>query len=136
MDLDNPINCLTNNAQKIARSFMRDMEGALRVVGLTSQQFTTLTILKKTGTVTMGDLASIINVERTTMTRNINHMCQKEWVEYVSMDDKRIKALTLTKLGKELQSKAYPLWQEEQHKIAAKIGNNLSEDILNLGKKI
>ena len=45
MDYTNPKNCLTFKAQRVARTMGRQMEMALKPVGLTNQQFTTLTIL-------------------------------------------------------------------------------------------
>ncbi len=82
MNFDDPINCLTYNAQRIARSMGRQMEIALRPVGLTNQQFSTLTILKHFKVMSTLELADKMGVERTTMTRNLEQMRLKNWLDF------------------------------------------------------
>ena len=99
MNFNDPINCLTYNAQRIARSMGRQMESALRPVGLTNQQFSTLTILRHYKTMSTLELADKLGVERTTMTRNIEQMNRKNWLKPVIVEDKRVRAFQLTETG-------------------------------------
>lgn len=135
MNFSDPINCLTYNAQRIARSMGRQMEMALQPVGLTSQQFTTLTILKYNQSVATSELANMMGVERTTMTRNIEQMRGKGWLELVKADDRRIKAFQLTDIGKDLQAKAFPLWQAQQVKFLENLGVEKATDFIALAEK-
>lgn len=114
MDYTNPKNCLTFKAQRVARTMGRQMEMALKPVGLTNQQFATFTILNSMESVTVSELAEMMGVERTTMTRNIEQMRKKNWIEQVPTKDQRIRAYEITRSGKDLYGKAVPLWQAQQ----------------------
>ena len=135
MNFNDPINCLTYNAQRIARSLGRQMESALRPVGLTNQQFSTLTILRYYKTMSTLELADKLGVERTTMTRNIEQMNRKKWLKPAIVEDKRVRAFQVTEAGLKLQSEALPLWQEQQAKFMSFVGNNTARELVALAKK-
>ena len=135
MNFNDPINCITYNAQRIARSMGRQMESALRPVGLTNQQFSTLTILRHYKTMSTLELADKLGVERTTMTRNIEQMNRKNWLKPVIVEDKRVRAFQLTETGLKLQSEALPLWQEQQAKFMSSVGNNTARELAALANK-
>jgi len=135
MNFNDPINCLTYNAQRIARSLGRQMESALRPVGLTNQQFSTLTILRYYKTMSTLELADKLGVERTTMTRNIEQMNRKNWLRPAIVEDKRVRAFQVTEAGLKLQSEALPLWQEQQAKLMSFVGNNTARELVALAKK-
>ncbi len=135
MDYTNPKNCLTFKAQRVARTMGRQMEMALKPVGLTNQQFTTLTILNSMESVTVSELAEMMGVERTTMTRNIEQMRKKSWLEQVPTKDLRIRAYEITKSGKQQYSMAIPLWQEQQKVFIGALGNEAVDGLLSLSMR-
>ena len=136
MNFDDPINCLTYNAQRIARSMGRQMEIALRPVGLTNQQFSTLTILKHFKVMSTLELADKLGVERTTMTRNLEQMRLKNWLEPSEMEDQRVRAFQLTEAGSKLQSEALPLWKEQQANFLESLGDETAKDLVALAGKV
>ena len=107
---------------------------ALRPIGLTSQQFSTLTALKHLGDVSTTDLANVLGVERTTMTRNIDQMRKSKWLEAVVSEDHRVKAFKLTEKGSNLQAAALPLWSEQQRKLLGAIGQDTADGLIRLAK--
>lgn len=135
MNFNDPKNCLTYNAQRIARSMARQMEVALRPVGLTSQQFSTLTILRNFKTMSTLELADKLGVERTTMTRNIAQMRRQNWLEPASSEDQRVRAFQLTDAGLKLQAEALPLWKEQQANFLEYLGDNTANDLISLADK-
>ncbi len=136
MMFDDPKNCLTFSSQRIARSLGRQMELALQPVGLTSQQFTTLTILKHSKGMATSELAEIMGVERTTMTRNIEQLRRKNWLEPTKTEDQRVRAFQLTKTGNDLQSDALPLWQAQQTKFLNDLGTETATNLKALANKV
>lgn len=136
MNYTNPKNCLTFKAQRVARTMGRQMEMALKPVGLTNQQFTTLTILSSMKTVSVSDLADMMGVERTTMTRNIEQMRKKNWLEQVPAKDQRIRAYEITKAGKDLYGKAVPLWQAQQEIFIDTLGDEAVGGLVKLSAKM
>jgi len=136
MNFNDPENCLTYNAQRIARSMARQMEIALRPVGLTSQQFSTLTVLRHHKTMSTLDLADKLGVERTTMTRNIEQMRRKNWLEAAKSKDQRVRAFQLTDAGSKLQAEALPLWKEQQANFLEYLGDNTASNLISLASKV
>ncbi len=136
MNFDDPVNCLTYNAQRVARSMGRQMETALRPVGLTNQQFSTLTILKHFKVMSTLEIAQKIGVERTTMTRNIEQMCRKNWLEPVKTEDQRVRAFQLTDAGAKLQAEALPFWKHQQANFLEYLGNETARDLVSLAGKV
>lgn len=135
MNFDDPINCLTYNAQRIARSMGRQMEAALRPVGLTNQQFSTLTILRHFKVISTLELAEKMGVERTTMTRNLEQMRLNNWLEPAKTEDRRVRAFRLTETGTKLQSEALPLWKEQQANFLEFLGEDTASDLVALASK-
>jgi DNA-binding MarR family transcriptional regulator len=113
----------------------RQMEIALRPVGLTNQQFSTLTILKHFKVMSTLELAGKLGVERTTMTRNLEQMRLKNWLEPAEMEDQRVRAFQLTESGSKLQSEALPLWKKQQVNFLKSLGDETAKDLVTLAGK-
>jgi DNA-binding MarR family transcriptional regulator len=112
------------------------MEIALRPVGLTNQQFSTLAILKHFKVMSTLELADKLGVERTTMTRNLEQMRLKNWLEPAQADDQRVRAFQLTGAGAKLQSEALPLWKKQQANFLEYLGDDTAGDLVALAGKV
>src|SRR3954453_19871902 len=63
--------CLCLHAQRAGRSLARRFDEALRPVGLTSGQFSLLISLNRPKPPTIGSVASLLAMDRTTLTANL-----------------------------------------------------------------
>jgi len=104
--------CLCLHAQRAARALARHFDNALRPVGLSNGQFSLLVSLNRPGAASMGSLAELLAMDRTTLTANLKPLERRGLLGVtVDANDKRSRRIALTPAGRALLRKAVPLWQ-------------------------
>ncbi len=104
--------CLCLYVQRAARALARRFDDALRPVGLTEGQFSLLMSLNQPAPPTMGDVASLLVLDRTTLTANLKPLQRRGLVKVTAdRNDKRSRRLTLTAAGRALLVAAAPIWK-------------------------
>ncbi|MFP2907434.1 MarR family winged helix-turn-helix transcriptional regulator [Pyxidicoccus sp. 3LFB2] len=96
-------------------------DDALRPVGLRITQCSVLAHLNKHGDVRVRDLAAGLQLEETTLTRNVRLLEKEGLVATRAGEDRREKYLTLTRAGQETLAKAMPLWRAVQERLQERI---------------
>jgi DNA-binding MarR family transcriptional regulator len=124
MDLNHPFNCLTFNLQRATRSLMRQFEQAAKDSGLTSPQFTTLSLISGFGEMSISQLAEKLGTDRTTLTRNLDLLAKKGWIAPVTAGDARLHLWKLTEAGQDTLSKAMPIWRAFQTSLVERLGSD------------
>jgi DNA-binding MarR family transcriptional regulator len=130
MDLNHPLNCLTFNLQRASRNLVRGFEAAAKESGLTAPQFATLSLLAAYGQVQVTQLADLLGTERTTLTRNLDLLARKGWIEEVAAEDARLHLWSLTPLGRERLGAAIPVWQKYQAGLVERLSSTDAEALL------
>ena len=110
--------CLCFAAQRAARALARRFDEALSPLGLTSGQFSLLTSLNQPEPPSMGSIAALLVMDRTTLTANLKPLEQRGFVE-IAIDpaDRRVRRLILTSAGRRVLQSALPIWQETHGEI-------------------
>ena len=104
--------CLCFAAQRAARALARRFDEALRPAGLTSGQFSLLMSLNQPQTPSVGSVAALLGMDRTTLTANLKPLERDGLVETaVDPDDRRGRLLVLTPAGRGRLKSALPIWQ-------------------------
>ena len=104
--------CLCFAAQRAARALARRFDEALRPVGLTSGQFSLLMSLNRPKPASVGSVAALLAMDRTTLTANLKPLERRGLVETdVDPADRRGRRLTLTKAGHRALRSALPIWR-------------------------
>jgi len=104
--------CLCLHAQRAARALARRFDDALRPVGLTSGQFSLLMSLNRPKPPSIGSVAALLAMDRTTLTANLKPLERRGLVETtVDPVDRRGRLLTLTEAGRMLLQSAVPIWE-------------------------
>ncbi len=106
--------CAVMNFRQVARSVTARFDDQLRPVGLRATQLNLLMAIETSTAVTITDLAEILAMDRTTMTRNLKLLRQRKLV-----DRKRI---ALTAKGRRAAAAALPLWEKAQAEILDSLG--------------
>ena len=107
--------CVCQALRRAARKVTRRYEDALRPIGLTMGQFTTLAALLRADPVPLSVLADQLGMDRTTLTRDLAPLERRGLLASVPMpDDRRVRAIELTHEGRVLLDDAVPLWREAQ----------------------
>ena len=103
--------CLCLHVQRAARALARRFDEALRPVGLTHGQFSLMMSLNRPEPPTMGSVASLLAVDRTTLTANLKPLERRGLVKVtVDAADRRSRRLALTPDGRAVLAAAAPVW--------------------------
>jgi DNA-binding MarR family transcriptional regulator len=107
--------CLCLHVQRAARALARRFDEALRPLGLTNGQFSLMMSLNRAAPASMGSVAALLAMDRTTLTAALKPLQRRELVA-VTADpiDRRSRLVTLTPLGRTLLSSAVPIWKRRQ----------------------
>ena len=104
--------CLCLHAQRAARALARRFDEALRPLGLTNGQFSLMMSLNRPEPPGMGSAASLLAMDRTTLTAALKPLERRGLVEVrIDPKDKRSRLMTLTPAGQALLSSAVPIWE-------------------------
>lgn len=110
--------CLCLHVQRAARALARRFDIALQPVGLTSGQFSLLMSLNRPEPPTIGSVASLLAMDRTTLTANLKPLERRGLVKVsVDKEDRRSRRLAITADGRTVLSKAFPIWKRAHGEI-------------------
>ncbi|GEP53538.1 MarR family transcriptional regulator [Reyranella soli] len=110
--------CLCLAAQRAARTLARRFDEALRPAGLTSGQFSLLMSLNQPRPPSIGAIAGLLAMDRTTLTANLKPLERRGLVATaVDPDDRRGRLVSLTKAGRTVLRSAVPIWQRTHREI-------------------
>jgi DNA-binding MarR family transcriptional regulator len=110
--------CLCLHAQRAARMLARRFDEALRPLGLTNGQFSLMMSLNRPQPASIGSVASLLGMDRTTLTAALKPLERRGLVETrVDPSDKRSRRLSLTREGEALLASAVPVWTETHAEI-------------------
>src|SRR3954469_22904075 len=104
--------CLCLHLQRAARAVARQFDQALHPLGLTNGQFSLLMALNRPEPPTIGNVAALLAMDRTTLTANLKPL-ERRGLVAVRIDDadRRSRRLILTGEGRDLLAAALPIWQ-------------------------
>ncbi|HSZ17111.1 MAG TPA: MarR family transcriptional regulator [Terracidiphilus sp.] len=110
--------CLCLHVQRAARLLARRFDEALRPFELTNGQFSLLISLNRPEPPSMGPVASLLAMDRTTLTAALKPLERRGLVR-VSLDpsDRRSRILLLTQKGHDLLLRAVPVWERTHQEI-------------------
>ncbi len=123
--------CLCLKTQRVARVLARHFDEAFRPLGLTNGQFSLLNAINRPEPPTMGSVASLLAMDRTTLTAALKAL-ERRGLVAVSRDpdDRRSRRLRLTEQGSGLLDKAAPIWCIAHEEVDALIAQTDGEGLL------
>lgn len=102
------------NLRQVTRSVTARFDDQLRPSGLRATQLNLLMAIETSAATTMTDLAGILAMDRTTLTRNLKLLRGRRLVES--------KKIALTERGRRAAAAALPLWEKAQAEILEGLG--------------
>jgi DNA-binding MarR family transcriptional regulator len=116
-------NCLCLHVQRAARALARRFDEAFRPLGITHGQYSLLNSLNRPQPASMTSVATLLAMDRTTLTANLKVLERKGFVKIATgKEDKRSKLLSLTAAGRALLEKAAPIWKREHAALEQTLG--------------
>ena len=115
-------NCTNANLRKATRVVAKIYDAALRPAGLRATQFTLIATLAGSGDTPLTKLADALQMDRTTLTRNLKPLVERGLVHIGQEEDQRVRVISLTRKGKTVLGEAVPLWREAQARLVHGLG--------------
>lgn len=124
--------CLCLHVQRAARALARRFDDAFRPHGITSGQFSLLNALNRAEPVSMGPVAALLAMDRSTLTANLKPL-ERDGLVRVEVDpeDRRSRKLSLTDAGRKVLRTTIAIWKREHAAIEKEL--QLDADALRAG---
>jgi DNA-binding MarR family transcriptional regulator len=112
--------CLCLHAQRAARTLSRRFDEALRPAGVTSGQFSLLNALNRPEPPSIGAVAQLLAMDRTTLTAALKPL-ERDGLVTIAADpkDRRNRLVRLTGKGQGALAAAVPIWRRLHGAIEA-----------------
>ncbi|AHK42416.1 MULTISPECIES: MarR family transcriptional regulator [Ensifer] len=115
--------CLCLHVQRAARAIARQFDDALRPLDITNGQFSLLMSLNRPAPPNMGAVASLLAMDRTTLTAALKPLERRRLVEiFADEEDRRSRRLRLTPEGERLLARAVPIWKATHAIVGVRLG--------------
>ncbi|WP_247077085.1 MarR family winged helix-turn-helix transcriptional regulator [Pseudohalocynthiibacter sp. F2068] len=130
MKLEKHSNCTCFNLRKATRVITQLYDEALKPSGIRSTQFTLLSTVQSKGPIGIAELAKLLATDRTTLTRNLKPLLDRDLLKTVSGSDARRRPVALTPKGAETLRQVVPLWEAVQAEVTHKFGQPRWENMI------
>ena len=121
--------CLAVRIRLLNRTVTNIFDEALRPLGAKVSQLNVLMVVAKRGPISPGDVARRLNMEKSTVSRNIDRMRTRGWLEVSQGDSGRKQVLELAAPGRKLIEKSLPFWKKAQAQTEAMLGKQGARSI-------
>ena len=115
--------CIAVRMRLLNRVVTNLYDDALRPLGLKVSQLNVLVVTAKLGLAQPAKVCDLLQLDTSTLSRNVERMRAKGWLEVVPAEDARTQPFRLTTQGKKLLERAVPAWEEAQGQAAVLLGD-------------
>jgi DNA-binding MarR family transcriptional regulator len=122
--------CACGNIRRTDRVITQFYDEILAPSGLNVPQFGLLATLAEVAPITINRLAKIMEMDRTTLTRNLGLLSKQHLVQSEEGEDRRMRLVKLSQEGEQALRRAWPLWQEAQTRIERAFGRERLDVLL------
>ena len=109
-----PQGCTNLKLRQLGRIVTRHYDRYLSAVGLKNTQYAMLSHVVKLGPIRPSDLAGRMQIEASTLTRNLQPMVAKGWLTVGEGEDARSRLVVATLEGQQKHAQAQHAWKEAQ----------------------
>ena len=115
--------CIAVRLRLLNRVVTNLYDDALRPLGLKVSQLNVLIVAAKLGLARPAQVCDILQLDASTLSRNVKPLQAHGWLEVVPEEDARAQPFRLTAKGKRLIEKAAPAWEEAQRQATELLGD-------------
>jgi DNA-binding MarR family transcriptional regulator len=115
--------CIAVRLRLLNRVVTNFYDDALRPLGLKISQLNILIVTAKLGLARPAQVCEILQLDASTLSRNVERMRAHGWLEVVPDEDARTQPFRLTPQGRRLIEKAVPAWEEAQRQASELLGD-------------
>lgn len=118
--------CLAVRVRTLNRAVTALYDDALRPHGLRVGQLNLLVAVARIGTARPGDLCRLLRMDKSTLSRDVEVLRRKGWLEVDDSGGGRARPLRLTAAGDALLEGVMPAWRQAQERAEALLGSEAS----------
>jgi DNA-binding MarR family transcriptional regulator len=116
--------CIALRLRLLNRVVTNLYDEALRSLDLKISQLNLLVVAAKLGMAQPAKVCEILQLDPSTLSRNVERMRAKGWLETVPADDARQQPFHLTPQGIKLVARSIPAWKRAQREAAKILGDD------------
>lgn len=117
-----PQGCTNLKIRQLGRMVARHYDQHLAATGLKNTQYALLSHVVKLGPIRPGDLARRLQMDASTLTRNLQPMVAQGWLVVGAGDDARSRLVDVTDAGRAKRTEAQRAWKSAQTSLNQKLG--------------
>src|SRR6187401_2151815 len=121
--------CVAVRLRMLNRVVTNIYDDALRSLDLKVSQMNILVAAAKMGTARPMEVCEHLHLDVSTLSRNVERMKARGWLEVVQGDDGRSQPFRLTPQGRKLLEKAVPSWRAAQRQVKKFLGGAFVEQL-------
>ena len=114
--------CIATRLRMANRVVTKVYDDALRPFGLKVTQLSMLVVAENRGVIRQSEVGAELQLDDSTLSRNLERMRANGWLEAVPADDARVHSYQLTAAGRALLDKAIPAWRSAQGEAQRLLG--------------
>lgn len=118
------------------RALTQLYDDAMSATGLRVTQFSLLRTLDTRGPQRITELAAIVLLDRTALSRNLEPLVAEGLVAIAAGRDARTREVSLTRLGRSRLSAALPAWERAQREVSRRLGTPKVAELVGLLKDV
>lgn len=115
--------CVAVRLRMLNRVITNIYDNALRPLDLKVSQMNILVAAAKMGTARPLEVCEHLHLDVSTLSRNVERMKARGWLEVVPDEDGRSQPFQLTSRGRKLLERAVPAWSEAQQQVTRVLGD-------------
>jgi DNA-binding MarR family transcriptional regulator len=128
--------CVAVRLRMLNRVVTNIYDDALRPLDLKVSQMNILVAAAKMGVARPVDVCEHLQLDVSTLSRNVERMKARGWLEVVPQEDGRSQPFRLTPQGRKLLEKAIPAWSAAQQQVKKVFGDGFVEQLSRAVKRI
>ena len=117
-----PSGCSSHKLRQLSRRVSRHFDRIVAASGLKTTQYSLLSNVVRLGPVRPGELADRLEMDASTLTRNLQPLIALGYVEVGPGDDGRSRFVTATPAGRAKRVEAQRAWKKAQLAFNARVG--------------
>src|SRR6476619_1427611 len=128
--------CVAVRLRMLNRVVTNIYDDALRSLDLKVSQMNILVAAAKMGTARPVEVCEHLHLDVSTLSRNVERMKARGWLEVVQGEDGRSQPFRLTPQGGKLLEKAIPAWSKAQQQVTKVLGDGFVEQLSQARKPV
>ena len=122
MNVIKPQGCTNLKLRQLNRMLTRHYDPYVAKAGLKNTQYSLLSYVVKLGPIRPGDLARRMQMDASTLTRNMQPLVVHGWLKIGAGDDARSRLVEATEAGHAKQAEGQLAWKEAQLALNERLG--------------